>query len=215
MLNFRWHRHSCFEVSNDASIVMDPHDGSSIGVAAPIANADVILVSHDHYDHNATRVVETPSSKVIRAAGQYEAKGVKIAGVRAYHDEAKGAKRGEITIFKFEVDGIAFCHMGDTGHVIDDETAAKIGNVDILMLPVGGTFTLDAAGAWETVKKLKPKVVVPMHYRIPGLSLMIQTAEPFIKMARANGCEVENMGNEVELEKDDLPEKTEVWVFSP
>lgn len=215
MLNLRWHRHACFEVSEEIVVVMDPHDGSSIGVEAPAVKGDIILVSHNHYDHNATRLVEKVESKVISSSGQHNVKGINITGIKAYHDEAGGAKRGEIVIFRFEMEGISFCHMGDIGHVIDDDIAAKIGNVDILMIPVGGTYTVDAGNAWRIVEKIKPKVAVPMHYRIPGLSLATQTAEPFLKIARSKGCGIESMGNAVELEKDDLPEKTEVWVFSP
>ncbi len=212
MIKIRWHGHSCFEISDSVTVVTDPHDGSSIGIKPPNVKADIVLVTHDHYDHNKVKVVEKEGTRVIRG-GNETIGGIEVESFKAYHDKEKGAKRGEITMFKFTVDGITFCHVGDLGHVIDDETAEKIGHVDILFIPVGGTFTIDADEAIEVCKKINPKVVVPMHYKIGGLSLPIERVEPFLENARKN-CEIRHVANEIEIEKDDLPEETEVWVFT-
>jgi len=212
MIKIRWHGHACFEISDNATIVTDPHDGSSIGIKPPNVKADIVLVTHDHYDHNKVKVVEKEGTRVIRG-GNENIDGVEIESFKAYHDKEKGAKRGEVAIFKFTVDGITFCHVGDLGHVIDDEMAGKIGHVDILFIPVGGTFTVDADEAIEVCKKINPKVIIPMHYKIGGLSLPIERVEPFLENAGKN-YEIRHVANEIEIEKDDLPEETEVWVFT-
>ena len=212
MIKIRWHGHACFEISDSTTIVTDPHDGSSIGIKPPNVKADIVLVTHDHYDHNKVKAVEKEGTRVIRG-GNESINGIEIESFKAYHDKEKGSKRGEIAMFKFTVDGITFCHVGDLGHVIDDETAEKIGHVDILFIPVGGTFTIDAEEAIEVCKKINPKVVVPMHYKIGGLSLPIERVEPFLENAGRN-CEIRHVANEIEIEKEDLPEETEVWVFT-
>lgn len=211
LLKIRWHGHACFEVTNDLTIVTDPHDGKSIGLPAPSVKGDIILVSHDHYDHNSVKTVEKEGSIIVREPGKKEIKGVKIEGIESFHDEEMGAKRGKNTIFKFEVDDIIFCHLGDLGHVPDKNLLEKIGKVDVLFIPVGGTFTLDADSAWETANLINPKIVVPMHYKIQGLSLPISDVDPFLAK---NKFKVVHVGNEIDIEKDEIPEEREIWVFS-
>ena len=212
MIKIRWHGHACFEVSDGITVVTDPHDGSSIGIKPPNIKADIVLVTHDHYDHNKVKVVEKEGTIVVRG-GNEEIEGVKIESFKAYHDKEGGAKRGEINMFKFTVEGITFLHVGDLGHVIDDKMAEEIGNVDILFIPVGGTFTVDADEAVEICKKIGPKVVVPMHYKIGGLSLPIERVDPFLENA-GREYKTRHVANEIEIEKEDLPEETEVWVFT-
>ncbi|MCD6236350.1 MAG: MBL fold metallo-hydrolase [Thermoplasmata archaeon] len=211
MLQIRWHGHACFEVTNDLTVVTDPHDGRSIGIPTPSVKGDIILVSHDHYDHNSTKTVEKEGSTIVRGLGKRKIKNVEIEGIPSYHDEVKGKKRGENTIFKFTVDGIKFCHLGDLGHVPDDELVNKIGDVDVLFIPVGGTFTLDANGAWITANKINPRIVIPMHYKIQGLSLPISDVNPFLAK---NKYRVVHVGNEIDIEKDELPKEGEIWVFT-
>ena len=130
----------------------------------------------------------------------------------SFHDEEKGAKRGENIMFKFEMEGLKLCHLGDLGELLDEKQVSQIGEVDILFIPVGGTFTLDAEGAWKTIKEINPRVIVPMHFRVGGLSLSIAPVDGFLDIADPEL--VVKVGNEIELTKDDLPEKQEVWVFS-
>jgi len=207
-----WHGHSCFEVSDKVAVVIDPHDGKSLGIKTPSVRADILLISHDHFDHNCSRIVKG-DFVTMREPGKKELKGVKVLGLPAYHDDAEGTKRGKVTLFRFEIGGIRFCHCGDLGQDLSDQQVQALGKVDVLFVPVGGVFTLDGAGAQRLVDRLQPKVVVPMHFRIGGLSLSIQTVDGFLAGIPENS--VRRVGNEVELEKEDLPEDTEYWVFSP
>lgn len=210
----RWHGHSCFEVGteNGTTLVTDPHDGRSIGIKQPVVAANIVMMSHDHFDHNCERIVQGLDKKLVTKAGSYTVREIPIVGVPTWHDEDEGMKRGQNIVFRFEVDGLRLCHLGDLGQLLDDAQAEKIGQVDILFIPVGGTFTLDAEMAWKVVKKLKPRVIVPMHFRIGGLSLSIAPVDGFL--AKAKKDSIVKVGNEVELTKEDLPEEQEVWVFS-
>jgi len=213
-LLIRWHGHSCFEIgSEDAiTIVTDPHDGKSIGIRPPVVAANIVLMSHDHFDHNCERVVQGLDKKLVTKAGSHSIKGVPIVGIPSYHDEEDGKKRGENVIFKFELEGLRFCHLGDLGQVLDESQISKIGQVDVLFIPVGGTFTLDADMAWKVIEAIKPRVIVPMHFRIGGLSLSIAPVDGFL--AKAKPDNVVRVGNEVEMTSDDLPDEQEIWVFS-
>ncbi|MCX6653002.1 MAG: MBL fold metallo-hydrolase [Methanomassiliicoccales archaeon] len=207
-----WHGHSCFEVSDKVTVVIDPHDGKSLGIKTPSVRADVLLISHDHFDHNCSRIVKG-DFVTMREPGKKELKGIKVLGLSAYHDDAEGTKRGKVTLFRFDIGGIRFCHCGDLGQDLGDQQVQALGKVDVLFVPVGGVFTLDGEGAQRLVDRLQPKVVVPMHFRIGGLSLSIQTVDGFLAGVPEN--RVRRVGNEVDLEKEDLPEDTEYWVFSP
>jgi len=211
MLQIRWHGHACWEITNDKTVVTDPHDGRSIGIPAPSVQGDIILVSHDHYDHNSVKTVEKEESKVITDERKRNINGIDIKGFTSFHDEVGGAKRGSNIIFKFNVDELDFCHLGDLGHELDNETAGRIGNIDVLFIPIGGTFTIDDKSAWKVIKKLKPKIVIPMHYKIGGLSLPIAGIDPFLEK---NKYKVLPVGNEIEIDKEDLPEEPEVWTFT-
>lgn len=211
MLQIRWHGHACFEITNDKTLVTDPHDGKSIGIPVPSIQGDIILVSHDHYDHNSVKTVEKAGSKIVTDVRKRNIDNVEIYGIDAFHDEECGAKRGNNIMFKFTIDDISFCHLGDLGHILDNETVSKIGQVDVLFIPIGGTFTVDDKKAWDVIKKIKPKIVVPMHYKIGGLSLPIAGIDAFLEQ---NPYRVLYVGNEIDIEKEDLAEEPEVWVFT-
>jgi len=211
MLQIRWHGHACWEITNDKTVVTDPHDGRSIGIPAPSVQGDIILVSHDHYDHNSVKSVEKEDSKVITDERKRNINGIDIKGFSSFHDEVGGAKRGSNIIFKFKVDELDFCHLGDLGHELDDDTVEKIGKIDVLFIPIGGTFTVDDKSAWNIIKKLNPKIVIPMHYKIGGLSLPIAGIDPFLEQ---NKYKVLPVGNEIEIDKEDLPKEPEVWTFT-
>jgi L-ascorbate metabolism protein UlaG (beta-lactamase superfamily) len=211
MLQIRWHGHACFEVTNDITLVTDPHDGKSIGIPAPNVAGDIILVSHDHYDHNSVKSVEKDGSKVVMDERKRTIDDIEIRGIESFHDEAQGAKRGENIIYKFTVDGIKFCHLGDLGHEIDERTVQEIGEVDVLFIPIGGTFTVDDRQAWNVIKAIKPKIVIPMHYKIGGLSLPIAGIDSFLEQKI---YKVLPVGNEIEIDKEDLPDEPEVWTFT-
>lgn len=211
MLQIRWHGHSCFEITNEVTLVTDPHDGKSIGIHAPNVTGDIVLVSHDHYDHNSVKSVEKEGSKVLTDTRKRNIANVEIKGIESFHDGYRGEKRGNNIIYKFTMEDITFCHMGDLGHDLDEDTVQKIGDVDILFIPIGGTFTLDAKQAWRIIKKVKPRIAVPMHYKIGGLSLPITGIEPFLEESK---YEILKVGNEIDIEKEDLPEEPEIWTFT-
>jgi len=211
MLQIRWHGHACWEITNDITLVTDPHDGKSIGIPAPSVAGDIVLVSHDHYDHNSIKSVEKEDSKVVTDGRKRNISNIEISGVDSYHDEDFGAKRGSNIMYKFIVDGIKFCHLGDLGHDLDNETVEKIGEVDILFVPIGGTFTVDAKQAWNVINKIKPKIIIPMHYKIGGLSLPISGIDSFLAQAKHK---VISVGNEIDIEKEDLPSEPEIWTFT-
>jgi L-ascorbate metabolism protein UlaG (beta-lactamase superfamily) len=211
LLQIRWHGHSCFGITNEITLVTDPHDGKSIGIHAPNVTGDIVLVSHDHYDHNSVKSVEKEGSKVITDTRKRNISNVEIKGIESFHDECRGEKRGNNIIYKFTVEDITFCHLGDLGHDLDEDAVQKIGDVDILFIPIGGTFTLDAKQAWRIIKKVKPRIAVPMHYKIGGLSLPITGIEPFLEESK---YEILKVGNEIDIEKEDLPEDPEIWTFT-
>jgi len=211
LLRIRWHGHSCFEITNEITLVTDPHDGKSIGIHAPDVLGDVILVSHDHYDHNSVKSVEKEESIVVRDGRIKTVLGVKIRGVVSFHDESAGRKRGENIIYVFTMDNISFCHLGDLGHELDEGAVQQIGDVDVLFIPVGGNFTIDAEKAWNVINGIKPKIVIPMHYKFGGLSLPIAEIDLFLAK---NNFDVSHVGNEIDIEREDLPENPEIWVFT-
>ena len=211
LLQIRWHGHSCFEITNDVTLVTDPHDGKSIGISPPDVTGDIILVSHDHYDHNSIESVVKEKSIVVKDETAKTVSGVQIKGIRSFHDEHEGRKRGSNLIYLFNMEDIAFCHLGDLGHLLDEDAVQQIGDVDILFIPVGGNFTIDAEKAWNVINGIKPKIAIPMHYKFGGLSLPIAEIDPFLAK---NNFDVLHVGNEIDIEREDLPENPEIWVFT-
>lgn len=205
-----WHGHACFEIMDGSRIVTDPHDGKSIGIPPPMVEADIVFISHDHYDHNCSRIVKG-NPVIVDSMVDESIKGVRIRSFSSFHDDAQGAKRGGNRIYHFELGSLSFCHLGDLGHPLSDEVVSSIVNVDVLFVPVGGVFTVDGESAWEIVSRIHPKIAVPMHYRVRGLSLSIRPVEDFLEQA---SVPITRVGNEMIFEKEDLPRSTEVWVFS-
>ena len=191
----------------------DPHDGKSLGIAPPNVKADLVLVSHDHFDHNCAKLVQGADSSVITKPVMTVEKGVRIEGIVADHDSDGGAKRGQVTLFRFELDGTSFCHLGDLGHGLSDTQVDEISPVDFLFVPVVDVFTIGPAAAKETIARISPKVAIPMHYRVPGLGLAIQPVQNFLKLCDQK--QIVKVGNEVEFTREDLPDTgTEIWLFS-
>jgi L-ascorbate metabolism protein UlaG (beta-lactamase superfamily) len=212
-LRIRWHGHACFEVAGSSVVVTDPHDGKSIGIRPPRVVGDVVLVSHGHFDHNCSRLVKNPETTVVTDPVMTVDKGVRIEGLEAYHDDQGGKKRGKITVFRFELDGFSFCHLGDLGHALDEVTAEHLAGVDFLFVPIGDVFTIGPEAALTVIDRIRPKVAVPMHYRTQGLSLSIRPLQDFLDLV--DDGHVVKVGNEIDFAAEDLPESgTEYWVFS-
>jgi len=209
----KWHGHACFEIGDHVTIVTDPHDGRSIGLKPPSAKADIVLISHKHFDHaDGLPYVRKDGTVVIDRPGSYEVRGVKITGVSTYHDESRGARRGPNTAYAFEVEGIRFCHLGDLGHVLSEEQARSLRPVDVLMIPVGGTFTIDARQADRVAEMLSPRLIIPMHFKVPGLNLPIAGVEAFV--AKKENVERAS-SNTYSISKEALPSQPKIVVLSP
>ncbi len=205
-MRIEWLGHASFLIEGArVRVVTDPYEG--VGLAFPKVEADAVTVSHEHFDHHATDLVGG-DFEVVRGPGAKTVAGVEFVGVATKHDDAGGSLRGDNTVFCFSVDGVRLVHCGDLGHTLDAETTAAIGPCDVLMVPVGGVYTVDAAGAAAVVEALKPKVVLPMHYKIPGLSLEIADEKPFLAMF----SEVERRGS-LELTAGALPGTLKVVVL--
>ena len=180
-MNVSWLGHSCFHIlsSNGISILTDPYD-KSVGYNMPKIRADVVLISHDHSDHNCIKAVAGDFS-VVRGPGVHQASGIEFLGVPTYHDEQAGARRGKNTVYCFRVDGIRICHLGDLGHLLEQKEIQEIGEVDLLFVPVGGIYTIDAIGADRVIAQLRPRMVIPMHYRTKALRFPLDPVSKFLK----------------------------------
>ena len=179
-MDVTWHGHACFSIkSKDVTIAIDPF--KDIGLKEPKLSADILLLSHDHFDHsNAAAVSGDP--EIIDLPGEFEYREVMIEGIPTYHDDKQGAERGRNTVFSFTFEGVHLVHLGDLGHALDEQTVERIGDVDVLFVPVGGIFTITAKQAAEVVKQLQPRVTIPMHYLVPGLKLdKLSKVDDFIK----------------------------------
>jgi L-ascorbate metabolism protein UlaG (beta-lactamase superfamily) len=158
--------HSSFKIrGKEVTIVTDPYD-ASVGFKFPKVEAEIVLISHDHQDHNQQGLVGG-KPYVITGPGEYEVKGVSLLGLRTFHDESQGAKRGTNTVYRIEFEGINLCHLGDLGHQFSSSQLSELNGVDILFIPVGGVYTIGPKRAVEVITQLEPKIVIPMHYRVP------------------------------------------------
>lgn len=201
-MKIKWLGHSCFLLTSTSGIrvLTDPFDGT-VGYALPSVEVDIVTTSHDHFDHNYVKTVKG-SFVHMSKPGKSVKDGVEITGVAAFHDEVNGAKRGKSIIYKFTMDGVNVCHCGDLGHIPSPEQVDEIGRVDVLLVPVGGTYTVDAAGACEVVKLLKPSVIIPMHYKTEALGFPIDGVDKFLA---AMGGGTKAGKQEIELDRDSLP----------
>src|SRR3989344_961788 len=168
-----WFGQSCFRLQGDSStLVTDPYD-QSLGLRLPRLTADLVTVSHDHHDHNnvaAVKGMDGNAPFTITMPGEYEVKGTFVYGIPAFHDSKQGAERGPNIIYRIEMDGITLAHLGDLGHLLTNGEVEKLEGVDILMIPVGGFYTIDAKQATEIISQLEPRLIIPMHYQLPGLT---------------------------------------------
>jgi len=215
-MKIKYYGHACFriEAADGTSIVIDPYEpggyDGALKYGALTEPADIGLVTHQHADHNYVKGVPG-SPKVIKGAGKETANGITFVGVEMPHDEAGGSKRGKVDVFSFEVDGVRLCHLGDLGKVPTDEEAAKFGTIDVLFLPVGGYFTIDADEATATMKVLSPKVTIPMHFKTAKVEFPIEPVDRFL----AGKKNVKNLGSETEITKESLPKERESVVLPP
>lgn len=215
----RYLGHSSFKVrGSEGAVITDPYENKVVGLELPRMSAEVVTVSHDHEDHNAAERVQGTSNRkepfVITKPGEYEASEISVIGVSSKHDDEDGSKRGDNIIFTFKLDGIWVAHLGDLGHKLSSRQINKIGAIDVLMLPVGGEYTIGPKMAMEVVKSLSPSIVIPMHYKVKGMNKQFDklvTVDEFLEKASLNG--VDRLDKLSIGSRNQLPEETEVIVM--
>lgn len=205
--------HSSFRIKGkNATVITDPFESGKVGFKFPKVEADIVTVSHDHWDHNQSSLVQG-SPKVVSGPGEYEIKGVSVFGVPTYHDAKQGAERGKNTVYVITIDNMRVCHLGDLGHTLSEAQVGEIGEVDILLVPVGGVYTISTKEAAEVVSSLEPKIVIPMHYKTGELN-----QETFGKLAGVDEF-VKEMGigpikdSKFNITYDKLPEEMQVVIL--
>jgi L-ascorbate metabolism protein UlaG (beta-lactamase superfamily) len=212
-----WKGQSCFQIvtqksKNPVNIVIDPFS-PEIGLRPPSSPADIVLITHDHPDHNNAEAVGGEPF-VVSGPGEYEIKEVYIEGIPSFHDSSGGKERGTNTIYLVEAEDLRVCHLGDLGqNELSDEQLEKIGEVDILMIPVGGNTTISEKEAMKIMSQIEPKITIPMHYSIPKLKAKLDGVDKFLK-----ALGVKTMQPEPKLsvkKKDILPEEAKIVVLEP
>ncbi len=186
MAKIQWAGQSCFQISvsnskdHQAEIVIDPFDEET-GLKVPNFSADIALVTHKHHDHNNTKAIKGEHF-LVDGPGEYEVKGVFVQGIPSFHDDVQGKEKGKNTIYVFEAEDMRFCHLGDLGQKqLTDEQVDKIGAVDILMIPVGGHYTISSTEAPKIISQIEPRIVIPMHYALPKLKADLDGVDKFLK----------------------------------
>ncbi|MEK7543971.1 MAG: MBL fold metallo-hydrolase [Patescibacteria group bacterium] len=206
--------HSSFKIRGKQTVVVTDPFSSTIGLTFPKHTAaDIVTVSHDHEDHNAAAAIEG-DPYIVKGPGEYEIKGIGIVGLGVYHDDEKGAKRGRSTIYRMEIDGMSIVHLGDLGHELSSAEVDSLDGVDILLVPVGGTYTIGAATAAKMITEIEPTIVIPMHYNCPDLDQkafgQLVGVDAFLK--EMGKTEVSPQPKFV-ITKDKLPEEMQVVVL--
>jgi L-ascorbate metabolism protein UlaG (beta-lactamase superfamily) len=209
-VDITWLGHSCFRIKgNQAVVVTDPVPAET-GYTLGKQTANIVTVSHQHPSHSWVAGIEG-DPHVIKGPGEYEISGVLVIGVSTFHDAVKGNSRGKNTMYLMDIDGVAVCHTGDLGHVPSDEQVEEMGNVDVLMLPVGGASTINATLATEVVRKLEPRIVIPMHYKTEKTTRELDGVDLFLKEMGQSGIEPKNR---VSVTRNNLPASLQVYVLT-
>ena len=206
----QYYGHSCFKLTTkpagrgngDVNVFFDPFD-KLIGLRPPQGSADLVLVSHNHPDHNNVTAIKGEPN-ILDIPGEYSVKGINIVGLSSYHDDKNGAERGANTLFILESEDLRVCHLGDLGTDLSEKQYDMISGVDILMIPIGGHYTIDGAKAAKIVKKIEPKVVIPIHFKTKGLTMEIDDEKKFCD--EMGNCPKERLVK-LNLKKKDLEEK--------
>jgi L-ascorbate metabolism protein UlaG (beta-lactamase superfamily) len=211
-IKFLGHAAFLIESGSGVKIITDPYkpgcfDGG-IKYQPITEEANIVTISHEHDDHNCTDIQGEPV--FVRGAVKKNVKGIEIAGMDVFHDESGGSERGTNTIFKMSIDGMSIVHLGDLGHPLSDEDAKQIGAVDILFIPVGGYFTIDSKVAEDTVSKLNPRVVIPMHFKTEKCGFPIAAVDDYVK-----DKDTKKFDGQVEIKKEDLPDKMKIYLLTP
>ncbi len=214
-MQISWLGHSAFKlqgkgVNDTVTIITDPFHPEKVGLKLPRLEADILTISHAHDDHNNVEAVKG-NPFVITSAGEYESKSIFIEGVLSSHDDKQGAERGANIIYRFEIEDISITHLGDLGCELTNKQLESLEGTDILLVPIGGVYTIDAHKAVTVINQIEPRIVIPMHYKVPGLKYDLGTLETFLKAIAVKPRQEEKL----KIVKKDLPqEDMEVVVLS-
>jgi len=209
-MKIKWYGHSCFEITSNSrmKIITDPFD-ERVGYNVPSVHADIITVSHSHYDHDNTSMVKS-KHVLINTIGENFIEDIKVIGIKSYHDDVLGEKRGENIIYKYYFDNLVIGHLGDLGDIPPDNEIKNIEDIDILLIPVGGIFTIDAKKAFELTNIIHPKILIPMHYKTDRLRFDLEPVDNFAKYFKKISY-LNN--NELTLDNEMLKEHSKVYIF--
>ena len=194
-MKLKWLGHSCFELtlSNGGVLVTDPFD-PSVGYPVPNVRADAVLSSHGHHDHNYVEAI-SGDPEVLNTPGVHEVRGAKVTGVPSFHDDVKGEKRGQNLIHLIEADGLRIAHLGDLGHFPDtDEQKAALSGLDVMLVPIGGFFTIDTPTAVKIIETFKPRCAVAMHFANDYCHFPVSDEQEFVRLTGAT-----RVPNEIEI----------------
>lgn len=213
-----WKGQSCFQISlqpeknNQVRIIIDPFD-ETLGLKLPSMEADILLITHHHRDHDNSKAIKG-NPFLVDGPGEYEIKKIYIQGIFSFHDDSQGRQRGNNTIYTIETEEVKLCHLGDIGqNELTPEQLEKIGNIDILIIPIGGVYTIDSKTAAKIISQIEPKIIIPMHYQIPKLALKLEGLEKFLKVMGIKRAETLN---KLLIKKKDLSEQgMKVVVLEP
>jgi L-ascorbate metabolism protein UlaG (beta-lactamase superfamily) len=206
--------HSSFLITSNGNvrIITDPYNvGQGLSYGPINETADIVTVSHGHSDHNNAAAIEG-SPVILKEAGSRTIKGIEIRSIPVYHDEAHGTKRGNNLIFCFKIDELNICHLGDLGHPLNRQELSDLGQVNVLMIPIGGFFTIDAKEADSVARSIGAMAIIPMHYKTAKTDYPIKPVGEFMKQKK-NVREVNS--SEVKFTKDTLPREAEIIVLQP
>lgn len=213
-----WLGHSAFKLqgktqADTVTVITDPFYSDKTGLKLPKLEAEIVTISHDHDDHNNSEAVKG-SPRIIRGAGEYEIKGVFIEGVFSYHDDVKGKERGTNIMYRFEIEDISVTHLGDLGTELDNKQLERLEGTDILLVPVGGTYTINAETAVKVINQIEPRIVIPMHYQVPELTGLKNKLDGLDRFIKAIGIKP-RQEEKLKILKKELPQDTmEVVVLS-
>jgi L-ascorbate metabolism protein UlaG (beta-lactamase superfamily) len=179
-MDINWLGHSCFRIKGSQSTVITDPYSPDLGYSLGKQSASIVTISHQHPGHSfISGIVDNP--RVISGPGEYEVSNTLVIGLATFHDKEEGRQKGKNTVYVIELDELSVCHLGDLGHVLSADQVENIGNVDILLVPVGDVSTINATSAAEVVRQLEPRIVVPMHYKTPVLTRELEPVDRFLK----------------------------------
>jgi len=208
-MNITWYGQSCFRIATQnqkkgrqpVNVVIDPYE-ETVGLKLPKIEADILLLTHGHHDHASTKPA-TKDTVVIDSPGEYELKDIFIQGIFSFHDKKEGKERGTNTIYTIETEEIKLCHLGDFGEgELTDQKLREMGEIDVLMVPVGGVYTIDAKEAAKVISQIEPRIVIPMHYKIPELKVELDDLSSFLKAMGEKKAKAEE---KLSIQKKSLP----------